>query len=174
MIELASKRIVIRPMRSDELDLWLAGRAGLGREALPGGSGERERLRARIERSGTFRDSEIDLVIEVEGRLAGHIQTYRPPNRALPDGFYEIGVALYDSVERGKGLGTEAVHLFVNWLFEQGAEGVQGGTAVTNQPMRRVFEKLGFRVTRRLGVEGVEELLFEVTKAEWKEAVSPS
>jgi len=174
VIELSSERIVIRPMRGDELDVWLAGRASLGREALPGGSGEHERLRARIERSGTFRDGEIDLAIEVEGRLAGHIQTYRPTNRSLPDGFYEIGVALYDSAERGKGLGTEAVRLFVNWLFEQGAEGVQGGTAVTNQPMRRVFEKLGFRVTRKLDVEGVEELLFALNKAKWKEAASPS
>lgn len=76
MIELSSERVLIRPMRRDELDLWLAGRAGLGEEALPGGLGERERLRARIERSGTFRDGEIDLAIEAEGRLAGHIQTY--------------------------------------------------------------------------------------------------
>jgi RimJ/RimL family protein N-acetyltransferase len=84
-----------------------------------------------------------------------------------------VSASSFDSAERGKGLGTEAVSLFVNWLFEQGAEGVQGGTAVTNRPMRRVFEKLGFRVTRRIDVEGVEELLFAVNKAEWEAAASP-
>jgi RimJ/RimL family protein N-acetyltransferase len=174
VIELSSKRIVLRPLRSDELDLWLAERAALGSEAFPGESGEREHLRARIERSGEFRDGEMDLAIETEGRMVGFIQTYRPPGRTLPDGTYEIGVALYDAAERGRGHGTEGVRLFVDWLFEQGAEEVQGGTAVTNQPMRRVFEKLGFSFTRRLEVEGVEELFYGIKRSQWREAASPS
>jgi RimJ/RimL family protein N-acetyltransferase len=167
VVELRGERIVIRPLRRDELDAWLAGRADLGREALPAGLQERERLRERIERSGTLRHGEIDLAIEVGGRLAGQIQAYRPPSRTLPEGVYEIGVALFDSADRGKGLGTEAVRLFVDWLFEQGGEHVQGGTAVTNHPMRRVFERLGFRVIGRLDVDGLEELLYGVKKAEW-------
>ncbi len=167
IVELRSERFILRSLRKDELDAWLASRAGLTREALPAGSGERERLRERIERSGSLRHGEIDLAIEVDGRLAGQIQAYRPPGRTLPEGVHEIGVALFDPADQGKGLGTEAVRLFVGWLFEQGAQRVQGGTAVTNKPMRRVFERLGFRVRSTLNVEGVEELLYGVTKAEW-------
>ena len=54
-------------------------------------------------------EGRIDLGIEVEGGLVGDIQAYQPPDRSLPPAVYEIGVALYDPADRGKGLGTEAV-----------------------------------------------------------------
>lgn len=171
MVRLEGDSVVIRPLRVDELDAVLEGRNRLGREALPGGSRDRERLRVRIQRSGKFHDGRIDLAIEVEGRLVGDIQTYQPPNRSLPSAVHEIGVALYDPVDRGKGWGTEAIQLFVDWLFRgQGAERVQGGTAVTNHPMRRVFDKLGFTVLGELDVEGVPELLYGVTRSEWEQS----
>jgi RimJ/RimL family protein N-acetyltransferase len=125
-------------------------------------------MRVRIELSGKLRDGRIDLAVEANGRLVGEIQTYRPLERSLPPAVYEIGVSLYGSADRGKGWGTEALRLFVDWLFRQGAERVQGGTAVTNLPMRRVFEKLGFTVLGSLDVDGVEELLYGVTKSEWQ------
>jgi hypothetical protein len=40
--------------------------------------------------------------------------------------------------------------------------------------MRRVFEKLGFSLTRRLEVEGVEELFYGIKRSQWREAASPS
>lgn len=174
LVELRGERVVIRPLRRDELDAWLAGRAKLGREALPAGPGYRKHLQVRIERSGTLRDGEIDLAVEIRGRLAGHIQTYRPRGRTLPDGVFEIGLALFDSADRGKGFGTEAVQLFVTWLFQEGAEHVQGGTAVTNLPMRRLFDRLGFRMTSVIHVEGTEELVYGVSKTEWETDRSPN
>jgi RimJ/RimL family protein N-acetyltransferase len=169
MVRLEGESVVIRPLRADELDAVLRGRTQLGREALPGGSRDRARLQARIEQSGKFREGRIDLAIEADGRLVGEIQTYRPPDRSLPPAVYEIGVSLYDPADRGKGWGTEAMQLLVDWLFRQGAERVQGGTAVTNHPMRRVFDKLGFTVLGTLDVEGVAELLYGATKCEWQE-----
>lgn len=168
LVRLEGESVVIRPFRADELDLVFQGRTQLGREALPGGPPDRERLRTRVEQSGHFHEGRIELGIEVEGGLVGDIQTYQPPDRSLPPAVFEVGVALYDPADRGKGLGTEAVQLFVGWLFRQGAERVQGGTAVTNSPMRRVFEKLGFTILGTLDVEEVPELLYGVTKSEWQ------
>jgi RimJ/RimL family protein N-acetyltransferase len=55
-------------------------------------------------------------------------------------------VGLYRRSDQGKGYGREAVELLTTWLFEQGrAERVQAGTAVDNDPMRKVLERLGFR-----------------------------
>jgi RimJ/RimL family protein N-acetyltransferase len=173
MFELEGEHVVLRPFRGDELERWMAGRTQLGREALPGGPGDRERLRMRVEGSGRFRNGEIDLAIEARGKLIGEIATYRPPGRSLPPRVYEMGVALWDPAHRGRGYGAEAVRLFADWLFRQGAEQVQGGTAVANHPMRRVFEKVGFTPLGDPDVEGVEEVLYGVTKSDWtNESVS--
>lgn len=108
------------------------------------------------------------MAIEVEERLVGDIQTYPPSDRPLSPGVYEIGVALYDPADRGKGVGTDVVRLFVDWLFGEGADRVQGAAAVTNAPMRRVFEKLGFRGVGTIDVEGMAELLCAVSRSEWE------
>jgi RimJ/RimL family protein N-acetyltransferase len=54
-------------------------------------------------------------------------------------------VSIYDAADRGLGLGTEAVRLFVDWLFRQGVERVEGRTSQGNKAMVAVFERLGFR-----------------------------
>jgi hypothetical protein len=81
--------MVIRPLRMDELDLMLKGRTELAKEIQPGRVPVREQLRTRIEQSGSFNDGRIDLGIEMDGRLVGDIQTYRPPDRPLPHAVYE-------------------------------------------------------------------------------------
>jgi RimJ/RimL family protein N-acetyltransferase len=86
----------------------------------------------------------------------------------LPPAIHEIGISLYDSADRGKGLGTEATRLFVDWLFRQGAQQVQGATTETNHPMCRVFESFGFTIRGRVDIKGVEELLYGVTRFEWQ------
>jgi RimJ/RimL family protein N-acetyltransferase len=110
----------------------------------------------------------LDLAIDVDGKLVGEIQTYEPPDRPLPPAVYELGVALYDPEDRGNGVGTEAVRLLVGWLFRQGAERVQGAAAMTNVPMRRVFEKLGFGEVARIKVEGVAQLLYAISRSDWQ------
>lgn len=146
----------------------LQGRTGLRREALPSEVLDPERLRDRIRRSGTVEAARVDLANEVEGKLVGEIQTYVPPDRPLPPAVYEFGVALYDPADRGRGVGTEAVRLSVDWLFGRGAARVQGAAAVTNAPMRRVFEKVGFKELDRIEVEGLSELLYALTSSDWE------
>ena len=173
-IKLEGRRVLLRPLRPDDLDMLIAGWVKLGREAAPGGPPDKEKLRARIERSGELHDGEIEFGIEVDGRLVGAIQTYRPRREALPPGVFEFGLALYDAADRGRGIGTEAVSLFVDWLFRQGAERIQAGTAVRNEAMKRVFEKLGFRMVGELDIEGIAEILYGLTRAVWLTASSPT
>jgi RimJ/RimL family protein N-acetyltransferase len=166
-VTLHGKGVILRPFKNDELEVWETGFTQLGHEAAPQSRQDRKRLRARIEASGKLRRGRIDLGIEVDGELIGHIQTYRPRDRSLPHGVYEMGVALWNADDRGKGYGQEAVRLLVAWLFQQGAERVQAGTAKTNRPMRRVLEKLGFTVIGELDVQGVHEALYGVSSFEW-------
>lgn len=98
----------------------------------------------RAKQGGRLVDGRLDLAIEAEGRLIGEIDA-RAPEKALPPGVFELGVAIFDPGERGKGYGTEAISLLTTYLFEQlGAERVQASTAVWNVAMRRVFARLGF------------------------------
>jgi RimJ/RimL family protein N-acetyltransferase len=168
VVRLKGERVVIRPLRIDELDRMLSGRIEIAKEIQPSRVPEREQLRARIGQSGSFHNGRIDLGIEVNGRLVGDIQTYRPPNRSLPPAVFEIGVGLYDRANRGKGLGAEAIRLFVDWLFRQGAELVQGATTERNRPMCRAFERLGFTILGKVDISGIEQLLYGVSRSEWQ------
>lgn len=143
-VELRGEQVVLRPLREDELDALLAGRASLDDTAHISQPDERSRMRARIERSGRLVEGRLELAIEVEGRLVGDIDA-RSSSGFAPPGVWEVGIALFDTADRGRGRGSEAVRLLADHLFEaEGAARVQAGTAVGNVPMRRVLEKLGF------------------------------
>jgi len=95
-----------------------------------------------LEHSGEWSGGRLNLAIESDGRLVGTIQA-RGEARFAPPGVCEIGIVLFDG-ERGKGVGSEAVRLFAEWLLENGYPRVQATTDLRNAPMRRVLEKLGF------------------------------
>jgi RimJ/RimL family protein N-acetyltransferase len=166
-VRLRGERVVIRRIRLDELEEVRARWNGLSPEVAPNGAPDPERMRERIERSDRIRDGWIDLAVEIDGQLAGGIQTYQtiPP---LPPGTFEVGISLYDAGLRGRGYGTEALGLFTAWLFdEQGAEVVQGSTRPGNAAMRRAFEKLGFTGSERIDPQGNRGVLYRVTRREW-------
>jgi RimJ/RimL family protein N-acetyltransferase len=95
----------------------------------------------------------------------GEIQVYRPPGRPLPSGVYEFGIALFHEEDRGRGYGAEAISLLTGWLFrDAGATRVQTGTTVTNRPMRRLLNKLGFAESGTLDVRGVPHILYAVER----------
>jgi RimJ/RimL family protein N-acetyltransferase len=144
VISLAGDLVVLRPLAPDELDtVW---QARVNDETAPWMSTPQayERLRQRIANSGRFVDGWLDLGIEEGGKLVGEIDARQPP-RSMPQGVFELGISLFETVDRGRGLGTEAVRLLTWYLFEsQDADRVQASTWVENHSMRRVFEKLGF------------------------------
>jgi RimJ/RimL family protein N-acetyltransferase len=144
MIQLVGTHVRLRAFRPDELDtVWpihAAGRRARGL-SLRGG---KERLARLFRQSGTLDRDLLYLAIEANGVLAGEIDARRK-STGLPPGVFELGVALYEPVDRGKGVGTAAIELLVDRLFaHEQAERIEVRTAVDNRAMCRVLEKLGF------------------------------
>jgi ribosomal-protein-serine acetyltransferase len=102
----------------------------------------RDVLERRVEHSGEWFEGRLDLAIEADGQMAGSIGARQPPH-SLPPGVCEIGIELH-AAARGLGLGGEAIELFADWLLANGFDRVQASTDVTNQRMRRTFERLGW------------------------------
>jgi RimJ/RimL family protein N-acetyltransferase len=93
----------------------------------------------------------------------------------LPSKRMEIGYDLIPS-ERGKGYGTEAVQIIVDYLFlTKNIVRIQAVTNVDNIRSRRVLEKAGFvkegtlRRVSHIGQEWGDALIYSVLREEWKE-----
>jgi RimJ/RimL family protein N-acetyltransferase len=162
-IRIEGERFTLRPLSLDELDAMVASRR-LNRVAEQ----DREKLRARIERSGLLENGRLDLAMDVGGTRIGEIQTYVPPDRELPPDVYEIGIAIDDPSLRGHGYGSEAVQLLVDWLFDrEGAARVHLATRESNAAMRTVAERLGFAAGGLAHDRGVEYILYALTRDAW-------
>jgi ribosomal-protein-alanine N-acetyltransferase len=92
-----------------------------------------------------------------------------------PARLMEIGYDIVAS-ERGKGYGTEAVQLMVDYLFlSRDIERVQARTDVRNKPSQRVLEKAGFKregIMRRTGfIRGTwtDTYMYGAIRGEWRE-----
>ncbi len=144
MLALAGSRVRLRPLSEAEFGVvWRISREGVDGFA-PEAERSPERVRDRIRSSGRLVDGRLDLAIEADGRLVGEIDARRPHD-SLPDGVFEIGIALYRRADRGRGYGREALTLLLRHLFdERGAGRVQASTDTENRPMRSVLESLGF------------------------------
>jgi RimJ/RimL family protein N-acetyltransferase len=137
-----------------------------------------DRVRERIATSGRWDDHQLDLGIEVDGRLLGDIQARHCPRTDFP-GHFEIGISLFDVADRRRGVGTEAVRLVTDYLFDsEGATRVRLGTDVDNLPMRRLAERVGFRFEgvmrafhQRPGEDSPRDYaLYAMTEADHREA----
>jgi RimJ/RimL family protein N-acetyltransferase len=161
-------RVTLRPFRQDELDLWYESSRAFGLEGFPAGPPTRAALRNRIGRSAELSaPAELDLAIEVDARAIGAIQTQLP--HPLPPHVFQVGIGLFSPEDRGQGYGSEAMSLFVDWLFGAlHAERVQAGTTPANAPMRRVFDRLGFVEEESILVFGQRHLLYAIERREWE------
>jgi len=91
-------------------------------------------------------------------------------------GWMEIGCALIPS-ERGKGYGTEAVQVLVDYLFLTRGDTIriQAVTNVKNVVFQRVLEKVGFKkegtLRKALFVRGkwTDGYLYSILREEWRE-----
>jgi len=90
-------------------------------------------------------------------------------------GLLEIGFTLIPS-ERGKGYGTEAVQIMVDYLFlSRDLVRIQAYTDPRNMTSQRVLKKAGFKkegvVRKSMFIRGEwrDLLLFSILREEWKE-----
>jgi RimJ/RimL family protein N-acetyltransferase len=94
---------------------------------------------------------------------------------AQPERFMEIGYNVVRE-ERGKGCGTEAVQLMVDYLFlSKDIARIQAFTDVRNKASQRVLEKAGFKREGTLREAGLvrghrtDAYIYGVVREEWKE-----
>jgi RimJ/RimL family protein N-acetyltransferase len=116
VIELRGDHVVLRGFRAEEVAVALERM-----QSVPPAELDRDTLRERrerLERSGERNGSEIMLAVEADGRLVGDVQG-RCPRFALPPGVWELGIELWDSADRGRGIGRETVALLSSYLFER-------------------------------------------------------
>ncbi len=92
-----------------------------------------------------------------------------------PAGIFEVGYASIPG-ERGKGYGTEALQIMIDYLFlTRDIMRVQATSDPRNKPSRRILEKLGFKMEgtiRKSGIcigEWVDDCLYSILRDEWKE-----
>jgi RimJ/RimL family protein N-acetyltransferase len=88
---------------------------------------------------------------------------------------WEIGFSLIPS-ERGKGYGTEAVTIFVDYLFlSRDLVRVQASTDLRNTTSQKVLEKVGFKkegiIRKAMFIHGEwrDLLLYSILREEWKQ-----
>lgn len=162
----------LRPFVPDELnELWARRVATAATWAI--GPNSYERLKSRVQNSGRLADGWLFLAIEAHDALIGEVEA-RHIDRSMPPGVFELGIELYEDSDRGRGLGSETITLFVGYLFESyGAERVCGSTWIENAPMRGAFEKCGFALEGVMrafmpGPQGRQDYaLYAITKPEW-------
>lgn len=109
----------------------------------------------------------------LEGRHVGWVNYYHLNDK---EGYALVGVALPEPEEWGKGYGTEALCLMIDYLFrEMGLAEVRTQTWTGNKRMVRVAGKCGFRstglsphhVTLSVRGEPLEFIHFSVSRVDW-------
>jgi RimJ/RimL family protein N-acetyltransferase len=81
------------------------------------------------------------VVLAEDGRVVGDLGTFGPPDA---DGRVEIGYGLAAPF-RGRGIGSEAVATFVDWLVSlPGVRVVTASVEVGNEASRRLLARIGF------------------------------
>jgi RimJ/RimL family protein N-acetyltransferase len=147
-IVLQEAGVTLRPFAPEDFDvLWHEETRDRGEFETPWAVDDgtaKERVRARVERSGTWRDGRVlDLAVVVGGHVVGDIQARRDVAYA-PPGIYDLGIGLFAD-RRGQGVGTIAIRLLTAYLFdEEQAVRVTLSTDLDNTAMRRAADKAGF------------------------------
>ena len=110
------------------------------------------------------------IIEKKDGTKIGHIGAYMGTRTS-----WEIGYALVPS-ERGKGYGTEAIQIMVDYLFlKKDFVRVQAPAAPGNIASQRALEKAGFSkegLMRKSGHakgEYIDQYLYSILREEWKE-----
>ncbi len=100
-------------------------------------------LRARFLQDGFWSPREGTMVIvDQGGRVVGWILFFMPHSE---NDAYEAAYVIFDEQSRNKGYATEALSLFVRFLFRTtAAHRIELNIATDNVPSRRVAEKCGF------------------------------
>ena len=114
--------VTLRAFAREDFDLlWAEETRDRGSFEAPWAVDDRQakdRVHARVEHSGTWRDPRVlDLAVDVGGQLIGDVQARRDPSYE-PPGLYDLGIGLFRD-HRGRGFGSTAIALITDFLFEE-------------------------------------------------------
>lgn len=122
--------------------------------------------------SDTFPD---DLLIEADGQIIGMVTYYW---EYKPTRWLEAGIVIYSPNHWSGGYGTEALSLWIDYLFETLEIGRAGITTWSGNPrMIRCAEKVGMQLEGRMRkcryYDGVyyDSIRMGVTREEWEELI---
>jgi RimJ/RimL family protein N-acetyltransferase len=143
------KAVILRTVKESDLDLVLQAYSDVrtrGDFEDMDLSTEPE-LRKQLAEDGFWSQDKGALhITDLKDFLLGFVAFWKPsvgPHRVG----YEIAYAIFNPNNRGKGYASEAVSLFVPFLFEtRNVERVQALTHPNNIASRRVLEKCGFKL----------------------------
>jgi RimJ/RimL family protein N-acetyltransferase len=112
------------------------------------------------------------VIIDQDQRPIGTVNSYR--DKGNPDHMY-VGISIYEDSLISKGLGTEALKLWIDYLFKtQNLHHIGLETWSFNKRMIRVVEKIGFknegceRELRKWNNEWLDKLHFGLLREEWQ------
>jgi RimJ/RimL family protein N-acetyltransferase len=171
---LEGEGIALRPLRADDAPAFAAAfrdDPDLGRAVGIPTDPDEEWLRARVD-GAAVRDG-VELAVTTDGsdELRGVVIVHH----VEPDhGRAEVGFWLVRDA-RGRGLGTRAVALVVDWLFAgPGLRRVELSTTPDNRGAQALAQRLGFTlegVMRRRDVErgvAIDVVWFGLLREEWR------
>jgi RimJ/RimL family protein N-acetyltransferase len=181
MILSRGRGVLLRDFVSSDLPTYLRWMRGDGAwkrmdapwEQAPGWDDETQRSHETYF-SGFLDPSDVPrrrAAIEVGGGLIGWVNRYQDGEHADA---CMIGIDICEDEMLGRRLGSEALHLWVNYLFSSGAFHRIGlATYSFNEAMLRLAGKLGFREEGRQreihywGGEWVDRLFYGLLISEW-------
>ena len=152
-VELRGERVVLRPLRRDDLEPFAAMLAEP--EVAPWWPGYDDAERVRREYFDEHDGDAVLYAIEHDGEFVGFIQSYEEDD---PD-YRHAGIDVtLRTAAHGQGLGTDAVRTLARHLVEHdGHHRLVIDPAATNGRAIRCYEKVGFRpvgIMRRYEADG--------------------
>lgn len=125
-------------------------------------------------RSGKYAvgsDKGFYIVLAEEAGPVGWVDYFRPK---VGHDTFEIGIVLGDPRHRGRGIGTSALTLLMDILFNQhNAVRIQAHILVNNERSLRLFQKLGFQKEGllkgafKVGEDRVDMFILGILKENW-------
>lgn len=171
---LKGTNIRIRPLEKEDLDcfyLWLQDQTHLG-EFMDMQMVYKEQFFELFSKSIGNPSRFYAIIEDKEGNPLGEINFIRVLGSSTT---LEIGLLIAEKSARGKGIGTESLRLFVNYLFKtQNIMRIQYKTRVDNIGMKKIGEKIGFQQEAILKkyefVQGDyrDFYLMAITRDDWK------
>jgi RimJ/RimL family protein N-acetyltransferase len=142
---LTGKSITLRPVHDSDVEKLYDFHTDLQNRGdyFPRGILSQPAFRKQFQENGFWsREEGMLLIVNSDDDILGHIEYFKTVNY-LDE--YELSYQLYDTLQRGKGVMTEAVNMLVQYLFEtKRMNRIRLVIHPDNAASRRLAEKCGF------------------------------